>query len=193
MLATPFEGEDFPHRFMWSIAEEQARLATERERGWSQPGLVAMVFAFHTIEAYFNFVGERLAPDVWKDERNFFRKEPYRGWDGKLRKILELVGLSLMPDSRPQKTIFELKQLRDLIAHGKSEKLSGVLLHPDGTDAPYPEFTFKSMFTPKEKMTTAMQDIDQFANQIHVLARPMVKDHLFGTDALRGAFSHSSR
>ncbi len=193
MLATRFDGEDFPHRFIWSIAEEHAKLATERELGWSQPALVAMVFAFHTIEAYFNFVGERLAPDVWKDERNFFRKTPYRGWDGKLRKILELVALPLLPNSRPQKTIFELKQLRDSIAHGKSEKLSGVLLHQEGTDAPYPEFTLRSMFTPKGKMATAMQDVDQFANQIHALALPIVNDPLFGNDALRGAHSHSLR
>lgn len=193
MFATPFDGEDFPHRLTWSIAEEQATLAREREREWSQPGLVAMVFAFHTIEAYFNFVGERLAPEIWKDERNFFRQEPYRGWGGKLSKILELVGLSLTPDSRPQKTIFELKQLRDLIAHGKAEKRSGVLLHREGTDAPYPEFTLRSMFTPKEKITMAIQDVDQFANQIHALALPMVNDPLFGKDALRGALSHSLR
>jgi hypothetical protein len=193
MLLTSFEGEDFPHRLTWSIAEEQAKLATEREQGWSGPALVAMVFAFHTVEAYFNFVGERLAPDVWKDERTFFSTEPYRGWGGKLRKVLELVDLPLVPDSRPQKTIFELKQLRDLIAHGKPEKPSGVLHHPEGADPPYPEFTLRSMITPKEKMAVAMQDVDQFANQIHALALPMVNDPFFGDDALRGALSHSLR
>jgi hypothetical protein len=48
-----------------------------------------MVFGFQTVEAYLNFVGERLAPEIWDDERNYFRREPYRGWDGKLRKVMD--------------------------------------------------------------------------------------------------------
>jgi hypothetical protein len=89
MLKTTSAGETFPHRLLWEIVEEQARLATERERDWSKPALVAMVFGFHTVEAYLNFVGERLAPEIWDDERNYFRREPYRGWDGKLRKVMD--------------------------------------------------------------------------------------------------------
>jgi hypothetical protein len=89
MLKTTSAGETFPHRLLWEIVEEQARLATERERDWSKPALVAMVFGFQTVEAYLNFVGERLAPEIWDDERNYFRREPYRGWDGKLRKVMD--------------------------------------------------------------------------------------------------------
>jgi hypothetical protein len=193
MLNTSFAGEDIPHRFMWLIVEEQSTLANERERDWSMPALVAMVFAFHTVEAYLNFVGERLAPDIWKDERNFFRKEPYRGWDGKLRMVMELVGLLRMPDSRPLKTILELKELRDLIAHGKPEKLTGDILHSPDAEAPYPAFTLRSMFTPKGKMTTAVQDVEQFVEQIHSFAAPKVNDTWFGSKALRGPLSYNTR
>jgi hypothetical protein len=83
VLKTTSEGETFPHRLLWEIVEEEAKLASEREQDWSKPALVAMVFAFHTVEAYLNFVGERLASKVWEDERNYFRKEPYRGREGK--------------------------------------------------------------------------------------------------------------
>jgi hypothetical protein len=59
---------------------------------------------------------EELAPEIWQDERSFFRREPYRGWEGKLRKVMELVTLP-WPDqfTRRLKTIPELKQLRDPI------------------------------------------------------------------------------
>jgi len=68
---------------MWEIVEEQAALAEERDKGWSNPALIAMEFAFHTVEAYLNLVGEYLAPDVWRDERNLFseRALPRLGWE----------------------------------------------------------------------------------------------------------------
>jgi len=92
---------------------------------------------------------------------------------------MELVGLSLAADDRPLKTIMELKELRDLIAHGRPEKLSGELLHPEGAEPPYPGFALRSMFTPKEKMTRAAHDVDQFA--IKFTALPRQKSAMFGS------------
>ena len=152
-----------------------------------------MVFAFRTVEAYVNFVGERLAPEMWQDERNYFRREPYRGWDGKLRKVMELVGMP-WPDlvERPLKTILELRKLRDLIAHPKPEKLACESVHADGTEAPFPVSTLRSKFTPKDKLVRAVHDVEQFLNQIHSLAAPKVNDPWFGSEALRGPHQYSS-
>lgn len=193
MLKTTSTGQTYPHRLLWGIVEEQAKLASEREREWSRPALVAMVFGFHTVEAYLNFVGERLAPEIWKDERNYFRKEPYRGWDGKLRKVMELVGMP-WPETieRPLKTILELKELRDLIAHPIPERLARETLHAEGTEAPYLVSTLRSKFTPKDKLTKAVDDVELFLNHIHNLAAPKVNDIWFGSEALRGPDEHSS-
>ena len=46
MLKTTEKGEELPHCLMWEIVEDQTRTARERERDWSKPALVAMVFAF---------------------------------------------------------------------------------------------------------------------------------------------------
>jgi hypothetical protein len=164
-----------------------------RERGWFNPSLVAMVFAFHTVEAHLNYVGEKLAPDLWKDERNFFRKEPYRGFDGKLRKVMELVGLAWPePVERPLKTILELKNLRDRIAHGKSEKLTGEVLHENEADSTSPISTLRSLVTPKEKLAPVLPDVEDFLNHIQTLAAPMVKgDVWFRSEALRGPKTYS--
>ncbi len=186
-LKTAYELNTIPHRFMWQIVEEQAKLASAPKEGWSRPTLVAMVFAFHAVEAYLNFVGERLAPEIWQDERNYFSQEPYRGFKGKLRKVMELVELDLSEDERPLKTIYALKTLRDMIAHGKPEKLAGEIVHPEGSEAPRAVSALTWMFTPKEKMTTAVSDVKDLINQIHTLAVPNVKnDPWFGDDALCG-------
>ena len=188
MLKTTYEGEELIHRRLWAIVKEEAKLASEREREWFNPSLVAMVFASHTVEAYLNFVGERLAPEIWKDERNYFRKEHHRGWDGKLRKVMELVGLPWSPEDRPLKTILKLKELRDLIAHGKPEKLEGEIVHADDTESPFPVSTLNSLVTPKEKLTMILHDVEQFIEQIHTLAAPKVKDKsCVGREALREA------
>lgn len=194
MLKTTYTGETVPHRLLWEIVEEQARLASELEREWSKPALVAMVFGFHTVEAYLNFVGERLDPETWQNERVFFRNKPYRGWNGKLRKVMELVELPWPePVERPLKTILELKKLRDLIAHPKPEKLASEMTHTEDTEAPLLVSMLRSMFTPKEKMTRAVCDVEQFLNQVHSLAAPKVNDMWFGTEALRGPQQYSLR
>ncbi len=187
MLTTTYDGKELMHRQLWKIVEAEAALAEGRQRYWRNPAIVAMVFAFHTVEAYLNYVGETLAPEIWRDERTFFQKNPYRGWNGKLRKVMELVSMP-WPDeaNRPLRTVLELKQLRDLIAHGKSEKLTGAVTHDDDSLSSVPPSTLVSMVTPKEKLKIALSDVEQFLDSIHSLAAPKTKDIWFGKKALRG-------
>jgi hypothetical protein len=132
MLKTTYDGKELTHRWLWSIVEAEAAIAKQRERNWLKPAAVAMVFAFHTVEAYLNYVGETLAPAIWRDERNFFRRPPYRGLNGKLRKVMELVGMAWpQPVNRPLQSILELKPLRDLIAHSRSEEIVGTVFHSE--------------------------------------------------------------
>jgi hypothetical protein len=191
-VSTASEGEDRPHLLLWAIVEEQAALANGRERDWSHPALVAMVFAFHALEAYLNFVGERLAPEIWENERDYFRSA---GFDGKLRKVMDLVGLPWTPGTRPLQTVLGLKRLRDLIAHGRAERKESEVVHPAGSEAPYLSFTLRSLFTPKTKLPRAIQDVEQLADQIHVIAASnlAVNDAWFGDRAFRGPQSHSFR
>ena len=75
-ITTEYEGIEYTHRVLWKIVEDQARIAAERgdRGGWFGPSLVAMVFAFHTVEAYANFVGEQLAPEVWRTNATTFAR-----------------------------------------------------------------------------------------------------------------------
>jgi hypothetical protein len=174
----------------------QGEIAKERQgRGRFYNDLVAMVFALHTVEAYMNFVGELLAPSIWKDERNYFHKEPYRGFEGKLRKVMELVSLPYAKDVRPLKTVLALKELRDLIAHPKTEHLGGSVKTP-GNEVPFPLAvpTLSKMVT-AEARAVAIKDVEEFLDGIHTAAQPNVDDAWFGPRSLRGPefyIGHSS-
>jgi hypothetical protein len=192
MLVTTYEAEDLPHRLMWSIVKEQAALAEERERDWSNASLIAMVFAFHAMEAYLNYVGLRLAPEIWENERGHFQKS---GFKGKLHEVLDRAGLPWEPSKRPLQTVVGLQKLRNAIAHGKPEKRVGSVQHPEGTLPPYPAFFLRSLFTPKSKMLKAVHDVEELGNAIQKAAKPMLKaaDVWFGKEAFQGPHSYSSR
>jgi hypothetical protein len=181
---TPYEGVEYTHRVLWTIVEDQVRLVRERERDWFGPALVAKVFAFHAVEAYINYVGEQIAPAVWADERNFFRKEPYRGWEGKVRYVLELVKIPWTPQERPLSTLMKLKELRDAIGHGKSERFSGTRI--DSGMPWLPTSKIRAMVTPKQTLDDVLTDVQALLGRIHVEVAPTVNDPFFKAATLRG-------
>jgi hypothetical protein len=189
---TLVEGERFLHKDLWRVVERQLDHATAMPTGAFYEDLVAMVFALHALEAYLNFVGERVAPDIWKDEREYFRREPYRGFDGKVRKVLELVGISEPPrDVRPYRTVWLLKDLRDLIAHAKPIRLDGVLEHSASEEPAPPRSPLRDVVT-HENAERARDDVQTFADTIHAAALLNVKDIWFGKSAFGGTFQYSS-
>jgi hypothetical protein len=197
MLQTTFNGEELTHRVLWRVVLEQAeetdkRLKQERNEKWIYPSIVSRVFAYNTVEAYLNYVGERIAPEIWVDEWNYFRNEPYRGAFGKLRKIMDLVGLPWTPADRPLKTVLELKEIRDLIAHGKPEKLQGTVIHARGTLAPYPASTLRTMAASRDLRLVILPDVESFLDDIQRRAKPLLKveDVWFNDYALFGPSSH---
>jgi hypothetical protein len=202
MLKTQYEGEELTHRLLWRIVEQNAKMASECAEGSIYPILVCEVFAFHTIEAYINFIGGLIAPEIWNDERNYFRKEPYRGWDGKLRKILGLVDLSYDDDKPPMSTVLELRNIRDLIAHGKPETIAGEVVHlPDAYPAILPPSTLRTAVAAREDLPAILTEVESFLDAIHTRAAPMVQQIWgltdrtiwFGSKALRGTARYSGR
>jgi hypothetical protein len=192
MLRTNSEGEHFLHRELWRVVQRQLRYADTNPHGAFYEELVAMVFALHTLEAYLNFAGERLAPEIWKDERDFFRKYPYRGFQGKLKKILELTGMpEPSPESRPFSTIEMLKSLRDAIAHAKPEHFSQSIDHkanerPDLLPTPL------GARVTAANARMAKADTEAFIESIHSHASKQSDNFWFTGKALVGPLQYSS-
>jgi hypothetical protein len=189
---TTVEGERFLHKDLWRVVERQLEHAMGTPKGAFYDDLVAMVFALLALEAYLNFVGERIAPEIWKDEREFFRREPYRGFDGKLRKVLELVGIAEPArDVRPYSTVWLLKDLRDLIAHAKPMRFGSIIEHRVDEEPSIFHSPLRDVIT-HENAERARDDIKTFIESIHAAAIPKVNDIWFGPAAFGGMLQYSS-
>jgi hypothetical protein len=188
---TTVEGTRLLHRELWRVVGRQLDQGVAQPRGAFYEDLVAMVFALHTLEAYLNYVGELLAPQIWANERKYFSKNPFRGFDGKVRKVLELVGLPEPDrDLRPYSTVWSLKDLRDTIAHARPERFSGTYEHPGDADMPFQTTPLDSVAT-RANAEMARLDITQFIEAIHTAAKPRVTDVWFGSVALEGPRQYS--
>jgi hypothetical protein len=190
---TTVEGENFNHRLLWFVVKRQLEHGTSKPAGAYHDDLVAMVFALHSMEAYLNFIGERLDPATWANEREFFSRGTYRGFAGKMRKVLELVALAEpAKDARPYSTIWLLKNLRDQIAHPKTEKYAFTsILPPDHSIGAYFVAPFQGLVT-RENAEMAYEDVENFADQIHEAAKPKLNDIIVGSRAFRGPLSMGS-
>jgi hypothetical protein len=125
-----------------------------------------MVFAFHTLEAFVNFIADKLCPELLERHRGRFL--PFKE---KLQKLLE--GLFLeVPDAsvRPYATVWELKKLRDKIAHGRYEKFSDVHDHLATEEPPWDPGFLEASVTP-EAVAVAVEDVEKFADWIQAAAR----------------------
>jgi hypothetical protein len=153
---TSFEGEYFLHSFLWGATQHQLEQAATLAKGYQFDDLAAMVLAFNTLEAYLNFVGDRLAPEIWKDERRYFRSD---GFGGKIRKVFELCHLSeLNKEQRPYASVWQAKEIRDLIAHAKTERESGQVRHAADDEPPKWIPSIESLVT-HERATQFVDDI----------------------------------
>ena len=191
-VVTTDEGENFTHKSLWCVVARQIENAEARSSGALYDHMAAMVFALHAFEAYLNFLGVRLAPDIWNDEQNFFRREPYRGFEGKVRKVFELCRLA-EPDrlARPYSTIWALKALRDVIAHGKIQTFSQTYAQSVGEQPPFFSGRFDKLVS-RDKAVEAKQDTHAVACILHAAARPHVTDVWFGDDPFCGPHVHAT-
>lgn len=177
------ESEDYLHRYTWQVVRRHV-LSTDRPRsGALYDDLVAMVFAFHSLEGYINFVGDRIAPEEWADERKRFPG----GFREKLRRIWELCGLASHNDeSRPLLTILELKKLRDAIAHPKTKKCTTTSELPLGEEPMRYHQSYLAEFVSADRAALAFEDVKQLADEINAAARRAFPDKGIQANAFEG-------
>jgi hypothetical protein len=79
---TTINGELYTHKLLWKCCIQQVEAADEALKNSDSSfyfELSAMLLAYLTFESYVNFLGDRLAPEIWKSEKDFFNKPPYKG------------------------------------------------------------------------------------------------------------------
>jgi hypothetical protein len=86
--------------------------------------------------------------------------------------------------------VWLLKSLRDLIAHGKTQKISQVVEHSADEQAPWASSQLNELVT-KENAYEARDDVHAIAQRLHDAACLKVRDIWFGDQPFAGVLGHN--
>jgi hypothetical protein len=182
------ESEEYLHLAAWAVVGRQFENSENQPGGSIYDDLVAMVFAFHAFEGYLNFIGDKIAPELWSNERKTFRGT---GITEKLKVICERCSISA-PNmgSRPYSTLSELKKLRDGMAHPKIYKAppTKTELPESATRVVFPKILLEKLVS-HERALRARDDVKQIADEIHAAALARFPHAGLGPRALDGVYS----
>lgn len=157
------EGEENLHREVWCVVNRQIEHAKKEQRGSTYDYLVSMVFAFHALEGYLNFVGEKIDPPLWTTEKALFGSSLFV----KMAKVCELCGIAAPArGERPYSTVKELERLRDNIAHPKIQKPKSSTTFTDGKTPPRFQKTYLQATVNRAKALRAREDVAQLVEQL---------------------------
>jgi hypothetical protein len=174
--------EEYLHKSAWCVVGRQIEYAEAKRSGALYDDLVAMMFTFLCFEGFLNFVGDKIAPDLWNDEKKRFKGD---GIYGKLEVICERCGLAKPDKGRPPYlTLSALKILRDAMAHPKIHK-NDDRVTPFAEGKIFPE-KYLTKLVSHEKALRARDDVKWIACEIHKAARAKFPDADLGTNALEG-------
>jgi hypothetical protein len=133
--------------------------------------LSAGLLAAAAFEGYLNYLGEEILPALWKDERVSFSTPPYRGVNGKLRRIAEEVEWPLAPRSRkPFSGLVELQSLRDKMVHAKPKRENIRRVHKESDFGPTPGAWLHPEFS-ERRVLSLISDTEAVAVLLHNAVR----------------------
>lgn len=181
-------GEFYTHRAIWNGSQFFLKEAREKEEGSYYNLIAAGLFGFLAFEAFLNYLGERIAPEVWAIERKHFGgRGMYPGPMGKLRFLAELCEMPLDTSAAPYTTVNELKERRHQLSHGKTEKMEAVIQFTDPTKIPRLEAKLYA-FGDDRFVTGALEAVESIADQLFDVAKKKFGETKvgYGTQALRG-------
>ena len=167
-LVEEAKGEEYVHKAVWLVAKRQLTHAEAHPKGALLDHLVALVFVSHALEGYANYLGEKVAPALWQDERERFGKT---GLAGKLDALHEVCGLPrLERGRRPWSTIRGLKRLRDGIAHPRTKTTTTRTEYVEGKEPPLFARSWLEDVVSKAKAVRAMEDAKAIVDRLHEAA-----------------------
>jgi len=180
------ESEEYLLKEAWQVVKRHIQYAEAMPQNASSEDLVAMIFAFHTMEGYLNYVGQKIAPELWKNERVIFKP----GLSGKLNAVYERCGIGRPnPGRRPYSTLSELKNLWDRVTHRQTSRSQGPiesLIHKAS-----PSFANSRLATvvSHRMAVKARDDVKRIVDEINSAAIGVFPEAHLGTDVLEGTQS----
>lgn len=182
-MAGKFQHTTLTHRVLWECVQCQLDQARASEEGSWYFYLTAMFMGYMVFEAYINYIGHMLDPDVWQDERQRFRGT---GTTGKLDHLVVKFELELDKGARPFTSLKALKSLRDAVAHARPDtqeaEVSGLYDFPSGLQ-------WLDGQVSEEQASMALGDVDLLIEQLHQCFVRADQDGVLPSFALKGALA----
>lgn len=182
------EEEIYTHEYLWRTSTYLLARAGEQGADYRQ-FIPALLMTFLAYEAFINFLGHVLAPDLWADERNQFKG---KGLEGKLEAIVKrLPSFKWEKGAMPYQAVRALEEYRDMVSHGKvvASKYEAERKEDGGHfrfDHPWDKYL--SLHSIKQ----AREQIQKFSNSLRVSARKVADEpHLVFT-AYEGSLGRGS-
>jgi len=110
------------HEILWRAAADLTTPDCDKP-------LPALLLTHAAFEAYINYLGARVAPEVWANERARFTATPYRGVLGKVNWLCEMLGVEQDWGAEPWQSLKALDSWRNQVVHGKDADTRGLLSH----------------------------------------------------------------
>jgi len=127
------------YAYMYKSANHSLKCGIEEVEGSFYQFMSSLMFSAFTLEAYMNHLGsERI--EYWEEIQSI------RYLD-KLKILYLNLGIEFDKSKRPLQTVIQLVKFRNLMAHGKSESISGSII----TDTPSRDPSVKVVETDWEK------------------------------------------
>lgn len=116
-ISCSVEEEIYTHEYLWRSASLLLQKAGAEEQATYHFLLPALMMSFMAFEAFVNFCGFLLLPELWEEEKKHFKG---KGIEGKLAAITDkLPNFSWRKGEPPYQKIKSLETFRDIVAHGK--------------------------------------------------------------------------
>jgi len=180
------EEEIYTHEYLWRSASRLLEHAEVQAEGSFYFLLPSLLTSFMAFEAFVNFCGFVLLPELWKAEKKNFKG---KGIEGKLEKIVaELPNFTWRKGEPPYQRIMNLEDFRDIVSHGKVVTTQYVAERKeDGS-----HFQFKhswDTYLSVDAVKSARTDIKSFCQSLLVELRKH-SDHLhLNFDAFEGGLA----
>jgi hypothetical protein len=185
-------GEFFVHRYLWLAYMHFSDRQSTPVTGSAFPNMAALLTLYFALEGFLNYLGARVCPEAWQDERRFFSGGDYPGTLGKLDYLANELGVQLDRGSRPYQSLRELDKRRDALVHPRVENISRTVQLPDPNYMPPIE---PSVFAIAEDgwLKLAGEDVESIADLLHHAAyKELGPGVIYGGPAFRGSVGYQT-
>lgn len=159
--------EVYNHYILWNTALKNLSLATPESKDAKFYALGTMLLSFFAFEGYLNWLGSKIAYDVWNEEKQFFSREPFIGTLGKYRFLAMLLRL---PSPNAASSFFQtatlLSELRDSAVHPKPEFGSRIVKFSGNHYPPHYQGSLEKAVSP-ELAVRAKEHLEALAEELH--------------------------